>query len=52
MHESKQCIRSLTRSHEDRQETPMLLFHFQPGQFVLKCHRRFTKVDTKAHGPF
>ena len=52
MRESKQCIRMLTRSHEDKREMPTLLFHFQPGQFVLKHHRCFTKVDAKAHGPF
>ena len=30
----------------------MLLFHFQPGQFVIKSHRHFTEVDARAHGPF
>ena len=51
MCESKQRIRVLTRGHEDKREMPTLLFHFQPSQFVLKRHRRFTKVDTRAHGP-
>ena len=52
MHESEQRLRALTRGREDRRETPTLLFHFQPGQFVLKRHKRFSKVDAKAHGPF
>ena len=52
MHESKQRMRVLTCSHEDKQETPTLLFHFQPGQFVLKRHWHFTKVDARVHGPF
>ena len=45
-------MQTLTRGHEDKWEMPTLLFHFQPGQFVLKHHRRFTKVDAMAHGPF
>ena len=52
MCESEQYIRMLTCGHEDKREMPTLLFHFQPGQFVLKHHRRFTKVDAQAHGPF
>ena len=52
MHESKQCICVLTHGHKDKRETPMLLFHFQPGQSVLKRHRHFTKVDAWAHGLF
>ena len=52
MRESKQRICVLTRSHEDQRKAPTLLFHFQPGQFVFKHHRHFTKVDAKAHGPF
>ena len=45
MHKSEQRVKALTRGHEDKQKIPMLLFHFQPGQFVIKRHRRFTKVD-------
>ena len=52
MHESEQHMHALTHVHEDKQETATLLFHFQPGQFILKCHRRFTKVDAREHGPF
>ena len=52
MCKSKQRLCMLTRGHEDKWETPTLLFHFQPGQFVLKHHRRFTKVDARVHGPF
>ena len=52
MHESERRIRVLTRGHEDKREMPTLLFHFQPGQFVLKHHRCSTKVDARAHGPF
>ena len=52
MRESEQRIRVHTCGREDWRETPMLLFHFQPGQFVLKRHKRFSKVDAKVHGPF
>ena len=52
MCESKQRVCTLTRGHEDKREMPTLLFHFQPGQFILKHHRHFTKVDARAHGPF
>ena len=52
LHESKRRIRMLTHCHEDKGEMPTLLFHFQPGQFVLKRCRCFTKVDARAHRPF
>ena len=45
-------MRALTRGHKEKWETPTLLFHFQPGQFILRCHRHFTKVDARAHRPF
>ena len=45
MQELEQCMRVLTRGHEDKREMPTLLLHFQPGQFILKQHRHFDKVD-------
>ena len=52
MREIKQHVHALTRGHEDKLEKLTLLFHFQPGQFILKCHRLFTKLDAGVHGPF
>ena len=52
MHESEQCGGALTHGDEDKLKMPTLLFQFQPGQFVFKHYRWFTKVDARAHGPF
>ena len=52
MRESELRVRALTRGREENREAPTLLFHFQPGQFVLKRQRHFTKVDARAAGPY
>ena len=50
--DAKRRVRELTRAREGAREAPTLLFHFQPGQFVIKRQKRFTKVEARALGPY
>ena len=52
MKEAEQRVRELTRAREGNREAPTLLFHFQPGQFVIRRQKRFTKVEARALGPY
>ena len=52
MREVERRVRELTRARESEREAPTLLFHFQPGQLVIKRQKRFTKVEARALGPY
>ncbi len=45
-------IRASTRKRERSKVTPTLLFHFFPGQLVVRRHRTFSKLDPKSSLPY
>ncbi len=45
-------IRRATLSSEKTKVNPTMLFHYMPGQLVLRRHRTFSKMDPRSAGPF
>ncbi len=45
-------IRDATRRRERRRESPSTLFHFTPGQIVIRRHRTFSKLDPRKSPPY
>ena len=50
--ELERRIRDETRRWEKELVNPTMLFHFYPGQQVMRRTRPFSKLDAKATGPF
>jgi hypothetical protein len=45
-------IRDATKCQEKTKESPTVLFHFLPGQLVLRRQQTFSKLDSRTSGPF
>lgn len=45
-------IRDATRRREKNLVSPTVMFHFLPGQLVIRRHRLFSKLDPRTTGPF
>ena len=50
--EIKARIRETMRCTEKTQVSPTQLFHFIPGQLVMRRHQNFSKLDPRASGPY
>ena len=50
--EMERRIRDATKRQEKTKESPTVLFHYLPGQLVLRRQRTFSKLEAPTSGPF